>query len=289
MNTKNLRRPCGFTLVELLVVIAIIGVLAAILIPTLYRVVIKARQTKIAQELNQLYMAVESYRQKFGDFPPDFSDTTLVAPHVRKAFPNHTETTAVLNALTAANLTRAEAFVFWLAEFREDARQPLSGPDDKNHVIFPFEKKRLKPTRSITLGNRTVALYEYIPPDGKDAPYVYFHHRTYAEPTAIYSTANGSSVTPYKTEPTASDLAKTPPSVPYANETTFQIISAGLDGEYGTIVAQRHKVFGKTGKADANGNGLADAFEVDLVDYDIADLDNIANFSEGKIFEDFLE
>ena len=76
MTTKNPRRPRGFTLVELLVVISIIGVLAAILVPTLYRVVVKARQTRIAQELSELHKAMESYKQKFGDYPPDFTTFT---------------------------------------------------------------------------------------------------------------------------------------------------------------------------------------------------------------------
>ena len=63
----------------------------------------------------------------------------------------------------------------------------------------------------------------------------------------------------------------TPPTGRIANETTFQIISAGLDGEYGDIVVGTYKryPFGDN--------------------YEIEDLDNISNFSEGKIFEDHME
>jgi type II secretory pathway pseudopilin PulG len=54
-----------------LTVIAIIGVLAAILIPTLRLAMQKARMTTASADVNQLYQAATAYSMDFGAFPPD--------------------------------------------------------------------------------------------------------------------------------------------------------------------------------------------------------------------------
>jgi prepilin-type N-terminal cleavage/methylation domain-containing protein len=303
MKTENPRRPRGFTLVELLVVIAIIGILAAILIPTLYRVVIKARQSKIAQELNQLKLAVESYKQKFGDYPPDFGNITsmaeltdpsnLVVRHVRKAFPRHQENlqTAFWDATATPpqpKLDPSEALVFWLSQLWEDSRLPLTG-SGKQVVLFPFDKNRL-----VDPDNDGFA--SYVPADGKDAPYVYFDSRTYAAATYPWlacpagqpTQKTGPVLRPYKRR----IRTETQTNMQYANADTFQIITAGLDGEFGVVnvnAAARptnlvFKVF-STGEPD--DTPVPDPALVEP--YEISDLDNIADFSDGKIFEDFLE
>jgi len=305
MTTAHPCRRRSFTLVEMLVVIAIIGILAAILVPTLYRVVIKARQNVIAQELNQLHLAIESYKQKFGDYPPDFTSVRVVADlttsnqlvvrHLRKGFPRHQEN--LLEVFTDGNTSNpalqkpnpAEALVFWLAQMKEDPRQPLSAPPDNFVSLFPFDEKRLVYTRTIGDPNKPNSqhdLYVYVPPQGKDMPYVYFDSRIYTDDSnipgvtpatkvaslSVYNDASsGQTLYPYATRVNA-----TAP-LTMANRTTYQLISAGLDGEYGDVssvtagVASTYKVF-------PFGTNFA-----------IGDMDNIANFSDGKIFEDHLE
>ncbi len=306
--TMTTAKPCcrrSFTLVELLVVVAIIGILVALLVPTLYRVVIKARQSVIAQELNQLHLAIEAYKQKFGDYPPDFTSvqnisqlndaSELVVRHLRKGHPRHQENLTDVftdGSSTLQTPTPAEALVFWLAQLRNDARRPLSGPssvDPKDFVsLFPFDEKRLVYTR--TIGNPAKPesqhdLYVYVPPSGKDMPYVYFDSRIYSDATPIGGVASNP---PVASLSVLKDSSATPLLYPYAtrvnptapltmaNRTTYQLISAGLDGEYGDVSSitagdpSTYKVF-PTGTNFKEG-----------------DLDNIANFSEGKIFEDFI-
>jgi prepilin-type N-terminal cleavage/methylation domain-containing protein len=63
----------AFTLIELLSVIAIIGILAAILIPTVGKVRESARKAKVKTQLSQWAVAIETFRSEFGYYP-DFKN-----------------------------------------------------------------------------------------------------------------------------------------------------------------------------------------------------------------------
>lgn len=70
------RRTAGMTLVELLTVIAVIGILTAILIPTVGHVREKARTTATRATFSQLSTAIGLYKTEYGYFPRFNTDTT---------------------------------------------------------------------------------------------------------------------------------------------------------------------------------------------------------------------
>ena len=65
---KRKQQNRGFTLIELLVVIAIIGILAALLLPTLQKARERARQTRCMVNLKQIYVAMVEYSNDYDGY-----------------------------------------------------------------------------------------------------------------------------------------------------------------------------------------------------------------------------
>ncbi len=98
---RRIRRRRGFTLVEMLMVIIVIAILAAMLLVAFNAARTRSRVAIIKMEIDQLAMAMENYKQQFGEYPPDFSlvdhpTTTVrttarqaVLRHIRKRFPRY--------------------------------------------------------------------------------------------------------------------------------------------------------------------------------------------------------
>lgn len=77
MKTNRLK---GFTLIEILVVVGIIGLLIAIVMPSLNRARIQARRVTCATQLHQVALAMVGYLQSNRDRMPYASDMPSIDP-----------------------------------------------------------------------------------------------------------------------------------------------------------------------------------------------------------------
>ncbi len=78
--TRISTRRSGFTLIELLTVVAIIGILAAILIPTIGKIQESARRSRCSSNLHQIGVGLLLYRgENRGAFPANVSGHWITA------------------------------------------------------------------------------------------------------------------------------------------------------------------------------------------------------------------
>ncbi len=137
----------GFTLVELLVVIAIIGILMGIAIPAINAGMKTAKTGYLRSECANFEQAIEAYKAKYGDYPPDFSSWDIVNRHYRKVFPEildseltllfrlcddelddaTTQTDTTPGTYVPAIMDRGEALVWAIGGFSSDAQRPFTG------------------------------------------------------------------------------------------------------------------------------------------------------------------
>ena len=169
----------GFTLVEMLVVIAIIAMLAGLVTGAAVMARIYAKRAVLTMEIKQLDMACQMYKEKFGEYPPDFSDVTapgqaIIMRHLAKAFPRYqagftqgggptndwTGFRADVLAGTSSkidinNLTPASALTFWLGGVPTWNGATLSGfTGFSANPLNPFEN-------STTTSSRLNKFYDF--------------------------------------------------------------------------------------------------------------------------------
>lgn len=198
----------GFTLVEVLIVIVIIGILAGIAIPAITNAIATGKTTKMRMEISALEQAIERYRDKYGDYPPDFSNWTVVERHYRKAFPriapaelnllqrlldddtsNDTTIGATPSTHNAALMDRGEALVWTLGGYSKNPINPFTGPGgplelisssatnavyqinvDRPEKLYDFDPARLDYS-DISSDTAVSATNRYVSADGDLFPY----------------------------------------------------------------------------------------------------------------------
>jgi prepilin-type N-terminal cleavage/methylation domain-containing protein len=302
--SRTFSRRSAFTLVEMLVVLAIIGILAALLLPAVMSAIVRARTAAVAIEVNQLASAIESYKQDKGDYPPNFRDPAVIRRHVNKCYPK-ADPTYVQSFVTLAcdetnnktMIDEGESLVFWLAMTDNDPRYPFlsylgqAGRTPNPKKYYPFDETRLQGID----GSNNDFVPSYIAKNCQDTFYLYIDSRSYdrasaeADDLAKFTTSGDAAdryafaedtskgVQPYWSDSPAisvpSGATKTRDLYKPINPTTFQLICAGLDGEFG---------FQPGADSDVRQFPSGTNFNTD-------DRDNITNFSNGKPLSDSFQ
>lgn len=78
-------RRGGFSLIELMVTMAIIGILAGIAIPNMKTVIVRAKATKLAGDMDVVRVATQSYQADHHGWPPEASEGKIppgLAPYL---------------------------------------------------------------------------------------------------------------------------------------------------------------------------------------------------------------
>lgn len=303
------RRGCrGFTLVEMLVVISIIGVLVSLASVAVFKALVYSKAARIKMEISNLENAL---RAQYGaDLPPSFlqaANRAEIQHFLAKRYGRcdaATETTKLLSY----NLGPQQALVFWLQGVSKNQAQPISDPNFANNretPAFDFDRTRL-----MAFGSSPFPVY--VPLDGKSDPthaYYYFAASDYIFHARGPTGSPPSNPVPYLQEPwdsgTSGLTAGTPPQddIPLssgvvtaasmsayqklcANPKTCQIISAGLDGDFGAIdtttaVAPTAKFTNPSGSGSTAFKLYYKSYPTGIgYDKTGADDDNITNFCE---------
>lgn len=298
--------PRGFTLVELLVVMAIIGVLIALLVPVLGVARRSVQKSSIVTEVRGMGQAMQAFKTQYQtDFPPDFTtvgarggvtlDQQALDQFISRIFRYRNPATDVPRQPPAyntpiingfANLDPGEALVLWLRGFSNDPANPLFGPPGVNPdqvertPIFNFDRDRLKDLDAD-------GFYEYYPAYASQQPYVYLVHYNYVTAFALRdenlhylynaTSRNASRLCP-RPYLSRRDISVTvlDPRVKtnFAAPDSFQIISAGLDGEFGIQV-----------NSETPQDYLPFAYPIGPYP-DKQHLDNVVSFGKGALEDD---
>lgn len=200
-HDRRATRRAGFTLLEMLAVIVIVAILMVVLLPRLLGTQKTAQENLAKAFLVQLGGAISEYEQKFGDYPPSTWPDGKWGPA-----PNDTN-------------VGAEALVqgLWSSEW--------GGTNlDENDLCNTDDDESKRP-----LGRLASSKLLEIK-DAWDNPIAYVHRRDYAKPTT-YVTIDGETgeVVESRVGGVLNPATKT-----YYRSTTFQLVSAGADGRFGT-------------------------------------------------------
>lgn len=308
----------GFTLIELIMVIAIIGILIALILPAISGVQRTAKDGHVTAEIRALEGAIASFKAQYGVEPPSLvtvhevpagwaSDARSRAI-IRRIWPqfnfamnrdlnNNSDDTEVDpdgDGHPGITITGAECLVAFLGGvlegdsptgFSKNPANPFLTGGNRNPPSYDFDIGRL-----IDVNNN--GLKEFADPFGN--PYLYLS----ANEGQGYDWVNDTSTTVkddldvYPVDPPPGDarnmrfvylqgVPRFPPNPKPAawKASSYQIISAGADGEYGVGGFYDTKDGGDPlPPFDINGNSTIDPEEERTREFD-----NITSFGNGRL------
>lgn len=302
-DRKSVRH--GFTLVEILIVVTIIGLLVGMLVAVGGPAITRAREFAVTNEITQMSGAVESFKTKYGFYPPSFEqigNSNQLLPYLNKIAPNHRElepspSTPGISRMEdwwlkiGVNLNQQTSLQFWLAGLSHNKQYPLTGgfaevPVGFNsptfttgaeiangferEIFFDFDQERIVPVA----GNGTA---QYIMDHGKtngDLFYLYRDSGSYIPPAfngagvqVAYDRANPAHPSmAYHFWDGTSAVSKDD----FPNPNTFQLISFGMDGDAGIVNPE-------------TGADIPPQFRGDLNSQLPRSADNLCNFANGRL------
>jgi prepilin-type N-terminal cleavage/methylation domain-containing protein len=192
----------GFTLIELLAVMAILAILGTVGIVSYRKFQVRGQEMQTNAILTDLSTRCSQYETQMGDYPPDNFTGFGATPG---------------NDLN----TGIEALVASLA--RKDSKfqdSPISENELANTDDDTFNK-------DITKYN-TRAAFEVL--DAWKNPIVYFHRKSYGKKQQVLVMKQGTR----EYEEATVEAAFAPSTKNYRGANSFQLISAGYDGQFGT-------------------------------------------------------
>jgi prepilin-type N-terminal cleavage/methylation domain-containing protein len=298
MQYASQRTRVGFTLVELLVVIAIIGVLASLGTGASVMALKTIRRRVIKVECEGIEQALMLYESEYGEMPPDFS--VLDSAEGRRTVNRHLyvrfkgkykgdfstmqQEISDNYGFDITGMSPDDALVFWLGGL--PARKPASRDDpyvpagfnSDNSDPFSPSSSRTPPTYSGFDPERIVwgdNVLQYLNSAPISTPYVYFKSRMVnvgtndagrgydtSEQYDWYDRDNDGNAEDFVVPYAMSEVA--PGIWTWYNEKGAQVITGGLDGEFGSGPITTVRIV-------KDGTGFEDG-----------DKDNISNFCSSS-------
>jgi type II secretory pathway pseudopilin PulG len=231
-------RSGGITIVELMLALMAVMVLAGLAWKGATSAVNVANNSRVTAEIGKMNEALEAFALRFGEYPPDFHDTVAVWKFLKRRFPE----CPWQRYPSFCGHSPASALYFWLGGpdgrgFSTNPANPFDNCAARIGPFFRFTPDQLK---------RVDGIMQYYPPRGIDgAPYLYFR----GGPKGYDGHPGCPPVRPYRNSKDGK----------WIYPDSYQILSPGADGEYGS------------------GNHFPGG-----VDYDDANLDDMASFSQGE-------
>lgn len=273
---KSLRR--GFTLIELLVAVVIISVLIALIAPAIIGAQRAAKEAAVRNEISDLAKALTAFKATFGHEPPSsislyhtqagWTGDPASMAKIRQIWPEYDFTQNDLGITRPVNLNGAECLAFFLGGVpsavaspqiptptgfaKSNSRPFQAGTASRHGPFIEFNRSRtIRTTNPANTGDTNLIMYVdgVSGASGVAKPFLYFS--SYEGGGYVSTELTGSGIANIYLQATGG---------PAWNTQSFQIISAGMDGDYGS---------GGVYDTSAANNGLANT----------ADYDNITNIT----------